>query len=73
MSQPLPPDSAAVLAWRARLGLDQRSAAAALGLTLTAYQEIERGRSFSGNKPRGVKGAILLACAAIEKKIPPIA
>ncbi len=63
--------STAVAAWRERLGLSQRDAAEALGLSLTAYQEHERGRSFRG-RPREPSKAILLACAAIERGLAPI-
>lgn len=61
----------AVAAWRARLGITQRAAAAALGLTLAAYQANERGQSFAG-KPRSPSRRLLLACAAIEAGIEPI-
>lgn len=57
--------------WRARLGLSQRAAAEALGMSLSGYQEQERGASFSGT-PRVPSRQLLLACAAIEAGIQPI-
>lgn len=66
------PESAAVLAWRERMGWDQRTAAQALGMGLSGYQELERGRSFATGQRRSVKRSILLACAAIEHGVPPI-
>lgn len=62
----------ALLAWRERMGLSQRAAAAELDMTLTAYQEHERGASFATGKPRRIKKSILLAAAAVEHGIPPI-
>lgn len=61
----------AIAAWRARLGLTQRAAARALGMSLNAYQEQERGASFAG-EPRKASRALLLACAAVERGIGPI-
>lgn len=63
--------STAVALWRERVGLSQRDAAAALGLSLSAYQEHERGRSFRGRE-REPSRTILLACAAIEHGLAPI-
>lgn len=57
--------------WRARVGLSQRAAAAALGMSLSAYQEQERGAKFDGS-PREASRVLLLACAAIEAGIQPI-
>lgn len=62
----------AVSRWRARMGLTQRAAAAALGLTLRAYQEHERGAYFADDKPREDDLRTLLACAALEAGIEPI-
>lgn len=68
----LPAASAAVVAWRARMGWSQRQAAEAIGLPLNGYQEIERGRAFATGKPRGVRRPILLACAALEHGLEPL-
>jgi len=61
----------AVSAWRARMGLSQRAAAAELGLSLPAYQAHERGASFGG-QPREPSRLLLLACAALEAGIDPV-
>lgn len=65
------PTDTAVARWRDRVGLSQRDAAAALGMSLSAFQEQERGASFAG-APREPSRALLLACAAIEQGIEPI-
>ena len=57
--------------WRARLGLSQRAAADALGMSLSGYQEQERGAGFDG-RPRKPPRVLLLACAAIEAGLEPI-
>ena len=61
----------AIASWRARMGLSQRAAAEALGMSLSAYQEQERGASFSG-VPREPSRVLLLACAAVETGIEPV-
>lgn len=53
------------------MGLSQRAAAAALGMSLSGYQEQERGAGFDG-RPRNPSHVLLLACAAIESGIQPI-
>lgn len=60
----------AVAAWQARLGLTDRAAAAALGMSLSAYQAQKLGRE--NGKPRSASRALLLACAAIEAGLQPI-
>lgn len=57
--------------WRARMGWSQREAARQLGMSLSAYQEHERGASFDG-RPRELSQVLLLACAALESDTPPI-
>lgn len=57
--------------WRDRMGLSQRAAAEALGMSLSGYQEQERGAGFDG-RPRKPSHALLLACAAIEAGTQPI-
>lgn len=58
--------------WQARMGLSQRSAADALGMSLPAYQAMLRGSSFSTGKPRRIDRRTALACAAIEAGIQPL-
>lgn len=57
--------------WRERMGLSQRAAANALGMSLPGYQAQERGAAFSGKK-RDASASLLLACAALEAGIKPI-
>lgn len=57
--------------WRARMGLSQRAAAEALGMSLSGYQEQERGAGFDG-RPREAPRVLLLACAALEHQLTPI-
>ena len=59
--------------WRTRMGISQRAAAKALGLSLPGYQEIERGASFRDGRPRDADLRTRLACAALEQGIAPIA
>jgi transcriptional regulator with XRE-family HTH domain len=54
------------------MGLSQRAAAQALGMSLSGYQEQERGSGFDG-KPREAPRVLLLACAAIEHGLEPVA
>lgn len=59
--------------WRARMGLSQRAAAAALGMTLSGYQAQERGAGFGlGGQPREAPRVLLLACSALERGLGPI-
>lgn len=64
------PDTA-VAAWQSRLGLTDRAAAAALGMTLAGYQRQKLGRDQHG-APREASRALLLACAAVEAGLQPI-
>ena len=64
-------DRTPIARWRARMGLTQRAAAAALGMSLTGYQAQERGASFAGTT-REASRALLLACAAIEAGLSPV-
>lgn len=59
--------------WRGRLGISQREAAARLGMTLAAYQANEREGDYTTGRPKTPKRMLLLAAAAIEKNIDPIA
>jgi transcriptional regulator with XRE-family HTH domain len=56
---------AAFKAWRKRLGLSQRGAGDALGLSLRAVQNYESGE-------RRVTKTLALACAAVAFGLPPI-
>lgn len=58
--------------WRVRLGLSQRAAALALGVTLQTYQDLESGKTRSTGQPRELDLRTRLACAAIEKGVEPI-
>lgn len=53
------------------MGISQRVAAEQLGMSLSAYQEQERGSKFDGT-PRQPSKVLLLACAAIEAQLQPI-
>lgn len=64
--------AADLAAWRAALGWSQRQAAAALGLTLKGYQELERGCRFSSGLPAPIDRRTALACAALAARLPPI-
>lgn len=59
-------------AWRRRMGWTQRQAAEALGVTLATYQQQEAGKSYAG-RPRRVQRLWLLACAALEQGVEPLA
>jgi len=63
--------STPIARWRARMDLTQRAAAEALGMSLSGYQEQERGASFAG-AVREAPRVLLLACAAIEAGCTPI-
>lgn len=58
--------------WRARIGLSQRAAAELLGVSLTSYQDAERGINRRTGKPARVADLWRLACAARESGIPPV-
>lgn len=68
----MPTTETAISRWRARMGLSQRAAADALGMSLSGYQAQERGAGFDG-KPRQASRVLLLACAALEHSLKPIA
>lgn len=65
------PRKSAIARWRERMGISQRVAAEQLGMSLSAYQEQERGSKFDGT-PRQPSKVLLLACAAIEAQLQPI-
>ena len=52
-------------AWRARMALTQRQAAAALGVTLATYQRLERGAEWADGAPVTIDRRTALACAAL--------
>lgn len=64
----------ALAAWRDRLGLTHRQAAEALGITLVAYQVLERERNFDSKGGGEVKVDLRtkLAAAAIEAGLDPV-
>lgn len=57
--------------WRADLGLSQRAAAVALGVTLATYQKMERGAAWDSGKPIAIDRRTALACAAIRAGLAP--
>ena len=57
--------------WRTEMQLDQRAAAAALGIALKNYQQLERGVNFSTGKPVTIDRRTALACAAIRAGLNP--
>lgn len=59
-------------AWRQRLGLSQREAAASLAVSLPTYQSWEHEFSRRTNSPTRPPHTALLAAAAIESGIAPI-
>lgn len=62
-------DPADLLAWRQDLGLTQRGAATALGVSLPTYQQLERGTAWATGKPVEIDKRTALACAAIKAGI----
>lgn len=64
--------STPIARWRARLGLSQRAAAEALGLSLSSYQDQERGTNRQTGQPIRTPMTLLLACAALAGGLAPI-
>lgn len=60
-----------LLKWRKSLGLTQRAAAQALGVVLTTYQSMERGRHWTTGKPVTLDKRTALACSAVAHGLPP--
>jgi len=56
-------------AWRQRLGLSKAGAAAALGLSYSAYRYYEAGQR--DGKPVEIPRTVALACAAVAVGLPP--
>jgi transcriptional regulator with XRE-family HTH domain len=48
--------------WRAAMGITQRAAADALGITVTTYSAMERGVSYVTKKPQIIDRRTELAC-----------
>ena len=63
--------SAQLAEWRNGLGMTQRTAAEALGVTLATYQRLERGQEWDGSKPVFPDRRTALACAAIRAGLQP--
>lgn len=58
--------------WRNEvMHMSQREACAALGYTLKAYQELERGSRFADDSPAPIPLCVAYACAAIAAGISP--
>jgi DNA-binding XRE family transcriptional regulator len=58
-------------AWRAHMAMTQRAAAESLGVSLSTYQQWERGASFRDGAPMQPDTRTALACAALAAGIPP--
>lgn len=58
--------------WRGRMDMSQRAAAEALGISLRAWQELERGAEFGSDRPRVADRRTLLACAALLVGVEPL-
>lgn len=54
------------------MGLSQRAAAEALGMSLTSYQDQERGTNRATGEPIRTPKTLLLACAALEAGVQPV-
>lgn len=58
--------------WRQSLNLTQQAASEALGIRLSNYQILERGRKFGiDDAPRAIDRRTALACAAIAAGLKP--
>jgi transcriptional regulator with XRE-family HTH domain len=51
--------------WRDTMGYSQRAAAEALGMSLPAYQSLERGISYGTGRASTIDRRTELACAAL--------
>ncbi len=58
-------------AWQARMGLSQRGAAEALGVSLSTYQAWARGHDVRTGRAVTIDRRTALACAAIESGLLP--
>lgn len=58
---------AGVAGWRESMQLSQRGAAAALGMSLRCFQELERGSAFGSELPRSVDLRTRLAMRALAE------
>lgn len=57
--------------WRSRMELSQRGAAELLGVSLRAYQELERGSAFGSELPRVPDRRTMLALTALAAGLTP--
>lgn len=57
--------------WREELKLTHRGAAEALGMSLTSYQQLERGENWKTGKPVTIDQRTALACAALRAGLAP--
>jgi hypothetical protein len=62
---------AGVAGWRGAMELSQRGAAAALGMSLRCFQELERGAAFGSELPRSVDLRTRLAMRALASGLEP--
>lgn len=52
--------------WRTEMGYTHRAAAAALGIALNTYQELERGFRFRNSAPAPIDRRTELACRYLQ-------
>jgi transcriptional regulator with XRE-family HTH domain len=60
-----------IRAWRARLGLSQRKAAEAIGISERMYIYYEAGQREDGRRVE-IPKTVALACAAVAYGLPPM-
>lgn len=59
-------------AWRERIGLTQVKAAEAIGVSERTVENYEKGKRSDTDRPVEVPKTVLLACSAVEHKLPPV-
>lgn len=58
-------------AWRKAMGLSQRAAAEALGMSRPAIENYERGHRIGDNRKVEIPRTVALACAALFHRLEP--
>jgi transcriptional regulator with XRE-family HTH domain len=59
-------------AWRKGLGMSQREAAEALGISMSSVQLYERGSRREDGRPVEIPKTVALACSAVSHRLPPM-
>jgi len=59
-------------AWRKKMKFTQQQAADALGLSIQAFGNYERGSRYEDGREVKIPRTVALACAAIEARLKPI-